>query len=88
VTAYARVAPLSPTKAAAIIGKSKMLEQIPTKRVAVKMLDGRIHVSTETCRAFLDSLPDQHVKGQPVKNVEPVISKKLKAKHGRRKTRH
>jgi hypothetical protein len=52
------------------------------------MLDGRIRVSTDACRAFLDSLPDQYVKGQPVKNGEPVPPKKPKTKHGRRKTRH
>jgi len=36
--------------------------------------------------AFLDSLPDQYVKGQPVKNGEPMPRKKPKVKHGRQKT--
>ena len=81
---------LSPTKAAQYLGlgKTKTLELIRTKRIACHMLDGRIRVSTEACRAFLDSLPDQYIKGQPVKNGEPLSPKKPKAKHGRRKTRH
>ncbi len=81
---------LSPAKAAAFIGigKTKMLELIRAKRVAVKMLDGRIRVSTDACRGFLNLLPDQYIKGQPVKNGEPLPPAKPNAKHGRRKTRH
>jgi hypothetical protein len=42
---------LSPTKAAAFIGigKTKMLDLIRAKRIAVKMLDGRIRVLTDAC---------------------------------------
>jgi hypothetical protein len=81
---------MSPAKAAAFIGigKTKMLDLIRAKRIAVKMLDGRIRVSTDACRAFLDSLPDQYIKGQPVRDDEPMVPAKPKAKHGRRKTRH
>jgi len=64
---------LSPAKAAAFIGigKTKMLELIRAKRVAVKMLDGRIRVSTAACQAFLDSLPDEYIAGKPVRSNEP-----------------
>jgi excisionase family DNA binding protein len=81
---------LSPTKAAQYLGlgKTKTLELIRAKRLKVFMLDGRIRVSTEACREFLNSLPDQYVKGVPVKDGKPVTPAKPKAKHGRRKTRH
>ena len=46
------------------IGKTKLLELIRTKRVAVKMLDGRIRVSTDACRAFLNSLRDEYIAGK------------------------
>ena len=82
---------LSPTKAAQYLGlgKTKTLELIRAKRIKVFMLDGRIRVSTDACREFLESLPDQYVKGEPVKDGKPMPPKKPRTKHGRRKaTRH
>jgi hypothetical protein len=63
-----------------------MLDLIRAKRIAVKMLDGRIRVLTVACQAFLNSLPDSYVAGKPVRSNEPVP--RPKPKHGRRKTRH
>lgn len=84
----AAIAPLSlsPTKAAAFIGigKTKALELIRAKRLAVKMLDGRIRVLTSSCQAFLDSLPDGYSKGKPV-HVNAPTPAKPQPKHGRRK---
>jgi hypothetical protein len=60
---------LSPAKAAAYIGigKTKMLELIRTKRIPVKMLDGRTRITADACRAFVRSLPDEYVAGRPVR---------------------
>jgi hypothetical protein len=45
--------------------------EIRAKRIAVKMLDGRVRVSTEACRAFLASLPDEYLDGEPVRHDAP-----------------
>jgi len=76
---------LSPTKAAAFlgIGKTKMLALIRAKRIQVKMLDGRIRVSTAALQAFHDTLPD-YVPGKPVMSA-PAIPARAQPKHGRRK---
>ena len=57
---------LSPTKAAQYLGlgKTKTLELIRTKRIACYMLDGRIRVSTDACRAFLE-LAARSVRQRP-----------------------
>ena len=56
---------LTPRQAADYIGvgRTKMLDLIRTKRIKVAMLDGRIRVSTEACRAFINSLPSEYQKG-------------------------
>ncbi len=62
---------LTPRQAAQYLGlgKTKMLELIRSKRIAVYMLDGRIRVSTETCKAFLATLPTRYVKGKEVNRL-------------------
>jgi len=63
------------------IGRTKMHALIAAKRIACKMLDGRIRVTAQSLRDFLDNLPDGYTPGKPVKDAtEPPKPKKSKRK--------
>lgn len=56
---------LSPRQAADYlgIGRTKTLDLIRSRRLAVVMLDGRIRVLREACEAFVSSLPSEYQRG-------------------------
>jgi len=67
---------LSTRQAAAFlgVGRNKLLRLPQTKRIRAKDLDGRLRLTTESLREFLDALPDamEAERQAPSANATPA----------------